>query len=98
MASHDYNFQGGDKLRRIGATWFVSYLYWKHCDKKHLNWKNIDTAEMRERGLNNSKNFHKFWLTQILKMNHKNLDRNGIGVNAVDTISHAGTLINKNLP
>lgn len=25
---HNFNFEGGDQLRRIGAAWFVSYLFY----------------------------------------------------------------------
>ena len=29
MASHNFNFAGGDILSKIGATWFVSYTYFE---------------------------------------------------------------------
>jgi hypothetical protein len=33
MTGHDFNFEGGNFLARMGATWFVSYSYYCHIDK-----------------------------------------------------------------
>jgi hypothetical protein len=35
MAGHDFNFEGGHYLTRMGATWFVSYSYYCDIDKSH---------------------------------------------------------------
>ena len=33
MTSHAFNFEGGEDLTAMGATWFVSYSYYEYIDK-----------------------------------------------------------------
>jgi len=83
MARHSYNFDGGDFLTTIGASWLVSYSYYRHIDNSHMNWENISTAELRINIFNRTENYHKYWLQQILTMNDSNLNKNKIGLNAI---------------
>lgn len=45
---HFFNFIGGDILSKMGASWFVSYSYYLHVDKKHENWNKCETVAMRQ--------------------------------------------------
>ena len=38
MARHTFSFLGGEDLTTMGATWFVSYAYYKYVDSSHKNW------------------------------------------------------------
>lgn len=38
MAAHNFNFEGGDILTGMGASWFVSYAYYEKIDRTHRNW------------------------------------------------------------
>jgi hypothetical protein len=79
MSSHPFNFDGGDYLASMGASWFVSYAYYTHIDKSHDNWKrNITTVEMRTGVFNRTSQYHKFWLEEIIGMNEDRLKTNEI--------------------
>ena len=74
-----FSFNGGEKLSRMGASWFVSYCYYDLIDKNHNNWNKISSEKSkssRKSIYNNSKEFHKFWLEQILKMEAEKLNKN----------------------
>ncbi len=86
MASgHDFNFAGGGLLARMGATWFVSYAYYCNIDNTHRNWDRVSTAVNRMSVYASSANYHKFWLTEVLKMDDKRLNTNTIGLKASET-------------
>lgn len=55
---HIFLFEGGDKLTTIGATFFVSYLYYLHVDSTHKNWASIKTQRSRISTINSSKQYH----------------------------------------
>ena len=86
MANHDYNFEGGTYLTNIGASWFISYMYYKKIDNKHSNWRNVKTAENRISMFNNTIQYHKFWLEQIIKMNTIRLSTNKIGLSGTEVV------------
>jgi len=73
MKGHEFSFPGGDQLTGMGATWFVSYCYYKNKDRSHVNWKNVTTAKDRISRFERSKEYHLSWLEEVLKMNDKNL-------------------------
>lgn len=75
---HDFNFEGGHLLSKIGASWFVSYSYYLTIDKSHINWSLVKTASLRKSKYNQSKEFHKIWLEQISMMSDTNLAKNTI--------------------
>ena len=93
MNGHEFNFDGSEYLAKIGATWFVSYYYFKHQDKNHLNWENITTTRFRISVYNNNKNYHKYWMEQVLNMNDKLLNTNEIGLDASETKRMARELL-----
>jgi len=93
MARHCFNFDGGCDLTTMGANWFVSYSYYLYKDKSHINWKNISTYDTRISVFKRTKNFHKFWLQQILIMNDKRLNTNKIGLKAKETKEMARILL-----
>lgn len=95
MATHSFNFEGGDRLSCMSATWFVSYMYYKNIDNHHLNWGNVDTTSSRISTFNKTKQYHIFWLKQVLDMNPNQLDRNTIGVDPETTKEHARELLSQ---
>lgn len=90
---HSFNFNGGDVLSKMGATWFVSYTYFHYIDKNHRNWEKISTAEYRKGIWGSSQNYHKEWLEQIVYMSDKRLNKNQIGVDSKTTKSMARQLL-----
>jgi len=93
MARHIFNFDGGDYLTTIGASWFVSYLYYRLIDNTHINWKNISTPDSRMNTCNRTENYHRYWLQQILTMKDCNLNKNEIGLNATEIKKMAEELL-----
>lgn len=47
MASHNFAFEGGEILTGMGASWFVSYAYYKTVDPSHKNWAKVPTTQTR---------------------------------------------------
>lgn len=62
MANHNFNFEGGEILRTIGATWLVSYAYYDHVDKTHTNWNEVKTTSQRISRYERSREHHTNWL------------------------------------
>jgi hypothetical protein len=80
MTRHTYNFEGGKELRRMGASWFVSYSYYSCRDETHLNWREVSTYGYRISMFNRTGGFHQFWLQWVLEMNDNQLETNTIGL------------------
>lgn len=80
MARHVFNFENGDILTTMGASWFVSYAYYLYVDRKHTNWQEVPTHQNRASVFSSSKKFHRFFLTKISQMNETNLSKNTLGL------------------
>ena len=82
MARHVFSFNGGELLTSMGASWFVSYCYYEYIDKTHQNWNIVKTAANRKSVYLRTRQYHKNWLKEILKMNDGNLNRNSLNLKA----------------
>lgn len=91
--SHNYNFEGGEILSRISASWFVSYCYYNFLDANHKNWETSSTASSRKSKYNNSKKYHLLWLQRISEMNERNLSKNEIGLKGYEVVEMAKKLL-----
>jgi len=80
---HSFSFEGGEQLTTIGATFFVSYLYYQHIDSTHKNWESIKTKGSRISTINRSENYHLIWLKHIGNMKDTNLNKNTLGLDGV---------------
>ena len=96
MANHNFNFDGGEQLRKIGAAWFVSYMFYELEDRTHLNWKLVSTFKYRINTFNKTKEYHKYWLQQVLNMNDKKLITNKINLEPIKIKTMAKKLLMKN--
>ena len=83
-ARHTFNFDGGEDLTTMGACWFVSYLYYTKIDKNHKNWDRVSTTSSRISVFRRTSYYHKYWLTEILKMDVGNLNKNTLGLSGYD--------------
>ena len=84
MARHTFNFDGGDELTTIGASWFVSYSYYKIIDPSHTNWNKVTTHKSRISRFDVTTKYHKYWLGKIMDMNDKRLNKNEISLSSID--------------
>lgn len=92
MALHQFDFEGGRDLTSMGATSFVSYVYYDHVDRTHDNWKKCARrASIYER----TRRHHKGWLERILEMNPKNLAKNTIGLTPSQTMEMAREVLRR---
>jgi len=81
MKKHDFNFDGGADLRKIGASWFVSYAYYEK-NGTHDNWRNVKTYNNRISIFKKTTKYHQYWLTEVLKMTEARLNTNKIFLDA----------------
>jgi hypothetical protein len=89
---HVYNFDGGEKLTSMGATWFVSYLYHKKIDKNHVKWEKFASRRSTFEG---TEMYHKDWLEHVLNMSDEKLNTNDIGLKAPEIKRMAKELLAK---
>ena len=92
---HYFNFDGGDNLSQMGATWFVSYAYYKNIDKNHNAWMNTKTVQTRINCYNKTQIYHAFWLKKILLMDNKRLNTNSLNIDAETTKTMAMRILQK---
>jgi hypothetical protein len=97
MGDHDFNFEGGGELKKIGATWFVSYAYYTFIDKTHMNWETLRTHLYRASVFKRNKQYYRLWLERVLEMDNDRLNTNKIGVEAKRTKEMARELLKKEL-
>ena len=93
MARHIFMFNGGDDLTTMGATWFVSYCYYKNIDSTHDNWKTVKTCKNRISVYNSTINNHKYWLNKVLQMDENNLNKNTLGLRGKQVVKMADELL-----
>jgi len=77
---HTFAFEGGEQLTTIGATFFVSYLYYRCVDSTHRNWEKIQTKTSRISTIARSEQHHCAWLERVGGMDDANLNRNTLGL------------------
>jgi hypothetical protein len=94
VENHAFNFDGGLELSKMGATWFVSYAYYRHIDPTHNNWEKVKTHLIRANMFDNTTTYHKYWLKQIAEMNDNKLNTNEIELQASRTKEMARKLLN----
>lgn len=80
---HAFSFYGGDLLGRMGAAWFVSYIYFKRVNNCHVSWREIGTAQTRIKWYERSMSYHRYWLDKIFSMDEKRLETNTLGLTAI---------------
>lgn len=87
MGNHDFNFEGGEILSKVGASWLVSYAYYEFVDSSHRNWgrlseKSVSSRKSRYLG---SRKYHVSWLQRVTSMNDALLATNHIGLSPAET-------------
>ena len=95
MKDHSFNFEGGDILRKIGASWFVSYSYYMYCDKHQKNWENTASLNLRLSYYKQGKSFHYQWLKYAVTMSASKLNGNRLGLSGEEIIEMAKKVLQK---
>ena len=92
---HPFNFDGGEELSHMGATWFVSFAYYTYVDGTHRVWENVKTYISRRSIFYRTKEYHEFWLNQVLVMENSRLNTNSLGINGLKTKQMAREILAK---
>ncbi len=90
---HTFAFDGGERLTTIGATFFVSYLFYRHVDSMHRNWESIETKTSRISTINSSKQYHRAWLERVDGMSDANLGKNTLGLDGAKVKAMARVIL-----
>lgn len=76
----NFSSEGGEMLRKMGVSWFVSYAYYEKIDPSHKNWMCVTTVPSRLSRYNQGRPYHKTWLQEVLTMDPNLLQKNTIGL------------------
>ena len=85
MKKHDYNFNGGNYLRRIGASYYVCYLYSINKNSNETRWQSVNTKDSRNKIIIKRNSFCRLWLEEICKMQKVGTNSMGLTVGEVNT-------------
>jgi len=86
-------FDAGEKLRGVGASFFVSYLYWKLIDPTHTNWKLAKTNNPIT--VLNNKEYWFIWADAIVYKSPADLGTNRINLSGYEIISMSEKLVER---
>lgn len=86
-------FDAGEKLRGVGASFFVSYLYCKLIDPTHTNWKLAKTNNPVT--VLNNKEYWFIWANAITYKNPFVLGTNQINLSGDEIIFMAEKLVER---
>ena len=97
---HSFKFEGGDDLTTMGASWFISYLYYITIDSEHRNWEKPKTKDsrisvfIRSQCYSTSKGLpmHRHYVEQVCSMSPLMLSKNKIGISGEKVLEMAGKL------
>lgn len=82
--NHAFNFDGGEILCVMGASWFVSFAYYRYVDRNHCAWKKVNSYPSRIDTYYKSTEYHAYWLERITEMNERRLSTNKIGLKGTE--------------
>lgn len=82
-----------ERLRRMGASYFVSRLFFEEIDNNHLNWRRAGSQTTRNANFNNSRDMHINYLRVVIGMSPNRLNTNAIGLSGEEIIEMANELL-----
>jgi hypothetical protein len=92
-SNHTFSFVGGDMLAKMGAWWFVSYSYYIYVDRTHFNWKRTQTEATRRSVYNRTKEYHVYWLSEVLFMERLDVHGNAGNLKSAEIKSMAQKIL-----
>lgn len=84
-------FEAGEKLRAVGASFLVSYLYWKYIDPTHTNWQLANTNNPST--IDSNKDYWAIWIEAIILKVPGLLGKNQIDLTGLQIINMAKKLL-----
>jgi len=92
---HTFAFEGGEYLSTIGATFFVSYLFFRNVDSTHRTWESIKTKTSRISTIESSKKYHRGGLERVAAMSDANLNKNTLGLDGATVKAMARAILDQ---
>lgn len=86
----------GEELRRLrtmGVSWYVSYLYWKMLNSNHDNWRQAQTSQPRHAAFNGITH-HTPYLEYVISGSSLRYGKNEIGLSGDQIIEMAREILN----
>ena len=93
MSQHSFSFEHGDILSKIGATWYTSYAYYKHCNPYHENFKKVITWRSRASQYKGNIKLEKYFISQITAMSAAKLSTNTLGLTGIEVLRMAKEIL-----
>ena len=98
---HIFSFEGGGDLTTMGASWFISYLYYITIDPEHRNWEIPKTKNgrisvfVRTQGYTTTNGIpmHRHYVERVCSMSAGLLATNRIGIRGKKVIAMAQELL-----
>ena len=94
---YPFKCNGGQILSRIGASFFISYLYYLKLDATHKAWdtfKNKSLKKTRIKLINRYSIYYKDWVNYIIDVIVPSpLQRNKIGLTDAEVVDMAKKLV-----
>lgn len=84
-------FEAREKLRTVGASFLVSYLYWKKIDQTHNNWRLANTNNPNT--IDGNKEYWTIWIEAITHKDPGSLGQNKINLSGSQIITMAKRLL-----
>lgn len=84
-------FEAGEKLRAVGASFVISFLYWRMIDSTHTNWQLAKTNNPKS--ILNNKEFWYTWIEAIVDKDPGYLGKNKINLSGNQIIDMAKKLL-----
>ena len=93
VKKHDYNFNGGNFLRRIGASYYVCSLYGINIDSNETRWQQVKTKDFRNKLIAKHTKLCRPWLEEISKM--EKVGTNTMSLTISEVHAYAEALLRK---
>lgn len=85
-----FYFEAGEKLRAVGASFVVSYLFWKLIDSNHNNWRLAKTNNPKV--IESNRKYWNVWTNAIRYKSPGYLASNKISLTGLEIIKMAKDL------
>jgi len=95
MEHHNFNFEHGDTLSHIGATWYASYAYYRHCNPAHNNFTRVGTWRTRASTYKGNLELEKYFIEKISEMSPERLAKNTIDLSGEEVLGMARAVLKR---
>lgn len=92
-----FKCNGGEIFSNVGASFFISYLYYLKVDKNHKAWDNLESKNSKSHRISlieQSSIYYKDWIDYVTNvMIPSQLNKNEIGLSDIEVVDMAKKLV-----